>query len=79
MSALVGKHFKTNEMAEQLGISAETLRRAAMRGELKAYRIGHDLIWEETEVRSWLDRNQAYSQAIPLRRQDRASTNRRTA
>lgn len=79
---MIEKHYKTNELADLLSVSGETLRRAAMRGELAATRAGRDLLFPESAVQAWLDANRAYTGArvVPLRRQDRASTTtRRTA
>jgi excisionase family DNA binding protein len=52
---VIDKHWKTEPLAEQLGISADTLRRAAQRGEIRPVRLGRDLIWPESEVQRWLD------------------------
>lgn len=52
----IDRHFKTEPLAKQLGISADTLRRAAQRGELRPVRLGRDLLWPESEVQQWLDR-----------------------
>jgi excisionase family DNA binding protein len=52
---VIDKHWKTEPLAEQLGISSDTLRRAAQRGELRPVRLGRDLIWPESEVQRWLD------------------------
>lgn len=49
------KHWKTEPLAQQLGIHPETLRRAAQRGELRPVRLGRDLLWPEQEVQRWLD------------------------
>lgn len=53
---MIDKHYKTEPLAELLGISADTLRRAAQRGELRPVRLGRDLLWPESEVQAWLDR-----------------------
>lgn len=52
---MIAKHWKTEPLAEHLGISADTLRRAAQRGELRPVRLGRDLLWPEPEVQRWLD------------------------
>jgi excisionase family DNA binding protein len=52
---VIERHYKTEPLAELLGISADTLRRAAQRGELRPVRLGRDLLWPEPEVRRWLD------------------------
>lgn len=52
---MIERHFKTEPLAELLGISADTLRRAAQRGEIRPVRLGHDLIWPESEVERWLN------------------------
>lgn len=54
--AMIQKHWKTEPLAEQLGISPDTLRRAAQRGELRPVRLGRDFLWPEDEVQRWLDR-----------------------
>lgn len=81
MSAGIEKHWKTAELAERLGLSPKTLRRAALRGEVSAIRIGGDLIWPESAVQAWLERNREDNSAggtvVPLH--TRASTTRRTA
>lgn len=53
---MIDKHWKTEPLAEQLGLSADTLRRAAQRGELRPVRVGRDLLWPESEVQRWLDK-----------------------
>lgn len=52
---MIEQHWKTEPLAERLGISAETLRRAAQRGEVRPVRLGRDLLWPESEVQRWLD------------------------
>lgn len=54
---MIPQHYKTERMAERLDIHPETLRRAAARGELHPVRIGRDFIWQEDEVRAWLQAN----------------------
>lgn len=61
MSGLV-KHWKTEPLAAQLGIHPETLRRAAGRGDLRPIRVGRDLLWPESEVIEWLERNRTPEQ-----------------
>ena len=51
----IERHWKTEPLAEQLGISPDTLRRAAQRGEIRPVRLGRDLLWPESEVQRWLD------------------------
>lgn len=76
MSAL-GRHYKTRELSELLSVSPQTLRAAALRGELCPVRVGSDLIWPEQEVVEWLDRNRVdNSRVVSLH--TRASTNRRS-
>jgi excisionase family DNA binding protein len=72
---VIGQHLKTTELAERLSLNPETLRRAAARGELKPVRIGRDLIWPEEEVARWLQgKTVDNSRVVPLKREDRAST-----
>jgi len=52
---MIDRHMKTEPLAELLGISADTLRRAAQRGALRPVRLGRDLLWPEPEVQRWLD------------------------
>lgn len=74
---MIGRHYKTKPLAELLGISGETLRQAALRGELHPVRVGGDFIWPEEDVQAWLDRNRVdNSRVVPLAR---ASTTRRRA
>lgn len=77
--SVIEQHLKTPALAKLLGIHPETLRRAAQRGDLNPVRIGRDLIWPVGEVQAWLDRNRTHSRVTPIRRQDRASTTRRSA
>lgn len=49
------KHWKTVPLAEHLGISPDTLRRAAHRGELRPSVLGRELLWAEPEVVAWLE------------------------
>lgn len=52
----LGKHYKTRDLAELLGISTATLLRARDEGHLRvAGRIGRDLLWAEDDVLAWLD------------------------
>jgi excisionase family DNA binding protein len=51
----IERHMKTEPLAERLGISADTPRRAAQRGDLRPIRIGRNLFWPESEVQRWLD------------------------
>lgn len=60
---MIPKHYKTEPLAELLGISADTLRRAAQRGELRPVRLGRDLLWPEPEVQRWLD-NRRQSESV---------------
>lgn len=74
---MIERHFKTADLADLLGISPKTLRRAALRGELTPVRIGSDLIWPESTIEAWLTRNRVdNSRVVPLHR---ASTTRRSA
>lgn len=52
---MIEKHWKTEPLAEQLGISADTLRRAAHRGELCPVVLGRDFLWSEPDVLAWLE------------------------
>lgn len=56
MSGLV-KHWKTEPLAEMLGVERKTLLRARDRGELHPTTAGRDLLWPEPEVIEWLERN----------------------
>ena len=46
----------TAELAAMLRVNAETIRRAARRGELRSVRIGHERRYAESAVRDWLER-----------------------
>lgn len=47
------RHWKTEPLAEQLGISPDTLRRAAHRGELRPVVVRGELRWPEEEAFEW--------------------------
>ena len=75
---MIEKHYKTAEIAELLSIAPKTLRRAALRGELTPVRAGSDLLWPESVIQAWLDRNRINnSRVVPIH--NRASTTRRSA
>lgn len=67
MSRVIQKHWKTEPLAEQLGISPDTLRRAAHRGELRPVVLGRDFLWSEPDVLAWLEK-----QRMPDHRRDAA-------
>lgn len=72
------RHYKTTELAQLLGLSPQTLRNAALRGELAPVRVGGDLLWPESAVQGWLDRNRVDNSRV-VQLHTRASTTRRTA
>lgn len=47
-------HYTTRDLAERLSVHAETIRRAAARGELRSLRVGGDRRYPESAVREWL-------------------------
>lgn len=56
------RYYTTRELAEALGICEATIRRAAMRGELRSVRFGHRRRYAHSAVMEWLD-----SLASPVR------------
>jgi len=49
------RHYTTRELAEALGLNEATIRRAAMRGELRSRRFGHRRRYSHSAVMEWLD------------------------
>ena len=55
MSAVgIERHYTTAELAKLLSVHPETIRRAAVRGELRSVRIGRDRRYPESAVLEWL-------------------------
>lgn len=54
---MIEHHYSPKELAEILSCSTETLRRAAVRGELRSVRVGADRRYPESAVREWLSRS----------------------
>ena len=78
---MIERHYKTRALAELLGLHAETIRRAAQRGQLESVRIGLDRIYAESAVQCWLEanRDRAAAAAAHVNGDTRASTTRREA
>lgn len=51
---MIERHYTTSELAALLAVHPETIRRAAMRGELRSIRIGRDRRYSQTAVQEWL-------------------------
>jgi excisionase family DNA binding protein len=51
---VIERHYTTAELAEQLAVHPETIRRAAARGDLRSVRIGRDRRYPESGVQEWL-------------------------
>ncbi|MHB8641642.1 MAG: helix-turn-helix domain-containing protein [Gaiellaceae bacterium] len=54
-AAPLERYYSTDDVANIVGICAETVRRAAARGELRSIRVGHRRRYAESAVREWLD------------------------
>jgi excisionase family DNA binding protein len=52
---MIERHYTTAELAEMLAVHAETIRRAAARGDLRSVRIGRDRRYPESGVVEWLE------------------------
>lgn len=77
---MIERHYKTRELAEQLGVHPETIRRAAQRGELESVRIGLDRIYSESAINRWLAANlDPAVAAFKRQRQTRPSSNGKEA
>jgi excisionase family DNA binding protein len=50
------QHYSPATLAELLDCSTETLRRAAIAGELRSVRVGSDRRYPESAVNEWLRR-----------------------
>lgn len=48
-------HYSSTSLAQLLDCSTETIRRAAVSGELRSVRVGADRRFAESAVREWLD------------------------
>lgn len=48
------RHYTTRELAEQLRVHPETIRREAARGRLGSVRVGSERRYPESAVRAWL-------------------------
>jgi excisionase family DNA binding protein len=55
MSEPLERYYSTRELAELLGLNEATIRRAAMRGELRSIRVGHRRRYAYSAVVEWLD------------------------
>jgi excisionase family DNA binding protein len=53
---VIEQHYSPKTLAELLDCSTETLRRAAIAGELRSVRIGKDRRFPESAVNEWLAR-----------------------
>lgn len=51
---VIERHYTTAELAERLAVHPETIRRAAVRGELRSVRVGRDRRYPESAVLKWL-------------------------
>lgn len=51
----VERHYTTRELAELLHVNAETIRRAARRGDLPSIRVGLERRYPESGVDLWLE------------------------
>jgi len=49
------QHFTTSELAAQLKVHPETIRKRARTGELRSIRLKLDRRFPESAVREWLD------------------------
>jgi excisionase family DNA binding protein len=55
MTRPLERHYTTAELAELLGLNEVTIRRAAMRGDLRSLRFGHRRRYAHAAVIEWLD------------------------
>jgi excisionase family DNA binding protein len=55
MTRSIERHYTTKELAEVLGLNEATIRRAAMRGELRSVRFGHRRRYPQSAVLDWLE------------------------
>jgi excisionase family DNA binding protein len=55
MTRPLERHYTTGELAELLGVNEVTIRRAAMRGDLRSVRFGHRRRYAHSVVVEWLD------------------------
>ena len=55
MTGALERHYTTRELAEALGLNEATVRRAAMRGELRSVRFGHRRRYPHSAVLGWLE------------------------
>ena len=53
------RHYSGRELADLLSCSPETIRRAAMRGDLRSVRVGADRRYPESAVETWISRGSA--------------------
>lgn len=61
----IPKHHKSEVVAERLGMSVDTLKKAWRLGELTPKRIGRDLFWCEAEILAWLDGKSEPASPVP--------------
>jgi excisionase family DNA binding protein len=50
----VERHYTTRELAEQLRVHPETIRRQAAAGRLRSVRVGAERRYAESAVQAWL-------------------------
>jgi excisionase family DNA binding protein len=53
---VIERHYTTRELAEQLSVNSETIRREAARGHLRSVRVGSERRYPESAVREYLQR-----------------------
>lgn len=77
---MIERHYRSAEAADLLGIHHETLRRYAQAGRIESVRIGTNRVYPESALQAFLDEHREPARVVSLtaRRQNRASTTRRT-
>jgi excisionase family DNA binding protein len=58
------------QVAKQLGVSTQTVRRLVQKGELRAYRIGSQLRFKEEEVNAYIDAQVVSPDDVDVAEQD---------
>lgn len=53
----IERHYRPAEVAEQLGVTTETLRKLAFRGEIRCVRVGRDRRYPQSAIDEFLTRN----------------------
>ena len=59
VAALPSRLYSVKEVAERLAVSIKSVRRWITAGDLRAYRLGHQLKISAEDLRSFLDRRGA--------------------